>query len=137
MNSRELLIQRIAKIFGDGEELFASTVLIDYLILNPNTGHINLEFVRQLGSAAGAQLTDKGILRSLQYLSGDSVRLIDVCFELIEDEWRIFDLNQEQVQAARDEKINPITGFDDSEILNRIFMFYRPQHDALARLEGG
>jgi tRNA U34 5-carboxymethylaminomethyl modifying GTPase MnmE/TrmE len=70
----------------------------------------------------------------LQCLSGDKIGLLETHFELIDENEDIHDISANDLRAVS-EGVNPITGQEEQDIANRIFVYYCPDPAFPARLD--
>lgn len=132
-NSNELLA-RLERTFGRGSERQVAECLFDFLAKHTETSHINLQLVRQLTPDAASGGKDHVILRTLQFLAGDGIALLDVRFEIIDAEDHPHGLDRQEVKDALSLKVNPLTGEEDPEVASKISMFFAPVPDAVSQL---
>ena len=134
MSSERQLLDDIGRIFGQGPEYEIAQRLLIFLTQHADTTYINLQLVRQMtpGGHAGGQ--DPAIVRTLQFLSGDAVHVLDVGFELFDDDEHAHKLSKEEVRAALEANINPLTGEQDPEIRGRVAMYFAPTAEVMASL---
>jgi hypothetical protein len=120
---------------GDSSRVRVAIALIRHLAKNKNTEHITISLARKITTPVSDKVTDHQIVGLLQYLAGDGVQLLEVCFEIIEDEIPPRVLNVDEVQGALTSNIHPDTGEVDVDIKKKIFLFYKPTEKAFSILE--
>lgn len=123
------LIEKIGRTFGDGAEREVAKYLLSFLAKCPATMHITLHLMRELTPGASTGRLDPAIVRTLQYLSGDGVRVLDTKFELIEENVLPVPLTQEEVKSVLDHQVNPITGELDPDIRSKVVIYFCPSEE--------
>ena len=124
-------LQLLDRLYGRGIEYEVASHLIDFLARHAETTYINLQLVRQLTPGAMAGAHDKAIVRTLQFLSGDGVGVLDVGFELFDDEDHAHKISNDEARAALEFHINPLTGEQDADIRRRLAMYFAPAPGAI------
>lgn len=119
-------MEQIGRTFGEGEERAVAESLLDFLARHRATSHITLHLMRELTPGASTGRLDKAIVRTLQYLSGDGIRILDTRFELIEEDELPVPLTNEEVKCVLDHQVNPITGELDPDIRNKVAIYFCP-----------
>lgn len=130
------VLERLESAFGRGNECVVAECLIEFLTKHAETSHINLQLVRQLTPDAASGRLDQVILRTLQFLSGDGIALLDIKFEIVDAEDHPHALNRDEVKEALSLKVNPLTGDRDSEVATKINMYFAPIPGAIRQLVG-
>ena len=74
------------------------------------------------------------ILRTLQFLAGDGVALLDTRFEIVDAEDHPHGLDRQEVKEALALKVNPLTGESDPEVAAKINMFFAPVPEVMSQL---
>jgi hypothetical protein len=126
MKSTAQTIDHLERAFGVGSERDIAWALIDFLTKHNDTSHINLQLVRQLMGDGVSSRLDSAILRTLQFLAGDAIGLLDTKFEILDEEGNPHGIDNDVVKDAIDLKINPLTGEVDPIVAEKIFMFFSP-----------
>ncbi len=126
MDNLESLLASMRRTFdGDAESVLARA-LLDFVGAYPSTSHITPPLVRRLVTEFGGAL-DVPIVRTLQYLSGPGVQLLDMRFELLQD--GVLEpvlLTDDDVAHATRDKVNPISGESDVDVEKKIAIFFSP-----------
>lgn len=129
MTPRDFALELVANAFGNGEECIVATKLFDYLArYGQSTRHINLQLIRQLTNDlkfTDVLQRDVTIFRTLNYLSGDRISCLKAHFELIDGDADPLDMNIDDLNAIAD-GINPVSGQEDADIKNKVFVYYSP-----------
>jgi hypothetical protein len=128
------LLERLERTFGSGGERLVAECLIEFLSKHADTSHINLQLVRQLTPEGASGRLDQVILRTLQFLAGDGVALLDTKFEIVDGQDHPHGLDRQEVREALSLKVNPLTGESDPEVAAKITMFFSPLPDAMTQL---
>jgi hypothetical protein len=134
------LLEGLSRTFGDGHEREVASKLLEFLAAHSETSHLTLQFVRQLTPGANSGKHDRAIVRTLQYLAGDAIRMLDTKFELIDEYDAVHDLTNEEVNECLKDKVNPITGEFDENIGQKIVIYFCPTLEVrrlLQNEEGG
>jgi hypothetical protein len=126
MDSAEKVIDRLERAFGVGAERDIAWALIIFLSTNKDTSHINLQLVRQLTANGKSGGLDREILRTLQFLAGDGIGLLETKFEIFDEEEHPHGIENDVVRDAIALRLNPLTGEADPDIAKKIFMFFSP-----------
>jgi hypothetical protein len=124
-NERELW-HRVKSLFGEGPETELTRRLIGFLSAHTDTSHISFQLVRQLAPPGDGTERDRSILRTLQFLSGDEVKLLEIKYELFDEIEGVHDLSDEEAQSALTNKVDPITGNPDPNIAERVGLYFSP-----------
>ncbi|WP_139201097.1 hypothetical protein [Polaromonas sp. JS666] len=128
------LLDRLERTFGVGTERLIAISLLDFLAAHAGTSHINLQLVRQLTPQAESGNLDHVILRTLQFLAGDAIGILDTRFEIFDEDQHPHGLEKSMVKEALSSQINPLTGDADPEVSRKIYMFFTPVPEALSLL---
>jgi len=134
MSTAPLLLESLVRVYGQGAEVEVAKRLMEFLSLHTTTTHINIHLIRQLTPGASSGTMDGSIVRALQFVAGDSVRLLDTKFEVVDSEDQPHDLTEEEVQAAISHQIDPFTGAPDPGIAERLIVYFSPTAEAPAVL---
>lgn len=134
MTTSTELLERLEGAFGRGNEWVVAECLIGFLTKHAETSHINLQLVRQLTPDAASGRLDQVILRTLQFLAGDGIALLDTRFEIIDVEDHPHGLDRQEVTEALSLKVNPLTGESDPEVAAKIHMYFAPFPKAMSQL---
>ena len=126
MIQRRQLMEQIGRTFGEGAEREVAESLLGFLARHEATSHITLHLMRELTPGANTGRLDTAIVRTLQYLSGDGVRILDTRFELIEADELPVPLTEEEVRCVLDHQVNPVTGEVDPDIRNKVAIYFCP-----------
>lgn len=125
MATNEQVIIRLERAFGAGAERDIALSLLGFLDDHRDTSHINLQLVRQLAIGGQSGGLDLEILRTLQFLAGDAIGLLETCFEIFDDQDCPHGIANEVVKDAIELQLNPLTGEADPDVAKKIFMFFR------------
>lgn len=128
------LLERLERTFGRGNERIVAECLIAFLTKHADTSHINLQLMRQMTPEAASGGMDQVILRTLQFLAGDGIALLDTRFEIVDAEDHPHGIDRQEVKDALSLKVNPLTGENDPEVAAKITMFFAPLPDAISQL---
>lgn len=117
-------LQSLAEVFGDGGELVAAEKTLYFLLEHPTTKHINIGLVRQLTSESS--ISDQAILRTLQFLAGDSIGILTTKFEFLNDDEEPEDISSDEARNAAIDRINPFSGDFDPECGKKLLVYFEP-----------
>ena len=134
MTTSTELLERLEGAFGRGNEWVVAECLIGFLTKHAETTHINLQLMRQLTPNAASGSLDQVILRTLQFLAGDGIALLDTRFEIIDSEDHPQALDLQVVREALSLKVNPLTGESDPEVATKIHMYFEPLPSVMSKL---
>jgi hypothetical protein len=133
VDSSAQLIQRLNRIFGDGVERQVAEAIFEFLVEFPGTTHITISLVRRLTNV-NTRVQDAAILRTLQYLAGGSINVLNSQFELMEGDMPPIVLTDDEVGQVLSLGMNPITGQVDPEIKSKVAIFFTPTAEMLSQL---
>lgn len=125
MQTSTQVLQQLESIFG-AAECTAAKHLFAYLNLHPEASHITLQLTRRIIESAGFQAPDSSLVKTLQFLSAESVGLLSTSFELVIDDQTPYNLTIEEVKLVMAEKVNPISGESDPTIESKVSIFFSP-----------
>jgi hypothetical protein len=124
MLSQRDIFYQLQRTFEEGAECVVASQLFEFLKEFPQTSHITLQMVRQIGVKNQSKFEDTVILRALTFLAGDSVQVLATSFELIEDDDTVHTLTDEELSFILSDLINPLTGDVDLDIEEKVAMFF-------------
>jgi hypothetical protein len=136
MTTSTELLERLERTFGHGNEWIVADCLIRFLTKHTGTSHINLQLVRQLTPDAASGTLDQVILRTLQFLAGDGIALLDTRFEIIDANDHPHHLDPQEVKDALFLEVNPLTGDSDPDVAAKIQMYFAPLPEVIDQLVG-
>ncbi|WP_016834617.1 hypothetical protein [Herbaspirillum lusitanum] len=118
-------VQEILKgIWADRLETFLGEVFLDFLADHTDATHI--PFGQFISLARERKIEDVNVvLNVISCLTGARLNLLDTAFEYIDGDV-VEQLEINQVKAAKNANINPLTGEVEENISQRIFMFFIP-----------
>lgn len=125
----------VAQVLGGGAEHGIAREIVSFIEKYPKTRQITIQLVRQLTPGGEKGNLDIAIVKTLQVLAGEHLRLLDTKFELIDQEDVPHDLSDEEIHAAIAHSINPLTGHEEHGIRSRILMYFAPEVDTPERLQ--
>ena len=126
MPAADQVLARLERTFGAGAERDIARTLMDFLIAHKETSHINLQLVRQLTKGGDSGQFDGEILRTLQFLAGDAIGLLETKFEIFDEADQPHGIDNSVVKEAIFLQLNPLTGEADPQVDKKIFMFFSP-----------
>lgn len=114
----------LKEVWGNNPEADFGRIVIDFLSAHADAVHI--PFAQFFEIARAHDFEDKNVvLNVINYLTGTHLNLLKTAFEYIDGE-TVELLEPAQVRAAKQQKINPITGDTDEEVGTKIFMYFLP-----------
>lgn len=124
--SKELIMAQISEDWGLLPQSEICVALLNYLIHLPKNKDYHITF-GSLKIVIGNKYTDIDLLKSVQYLCGDRIQLLDINFELLEDE-EFFPLSKSDVSDAKKtgELVHPQTGEIVEDYEEKVFMYFTP-----------
>ncbi|BDA76001.1 hypothetical protein CAL7716_101670 (plasmid) [Calothrix sp. PCC 7716] len=127
--SKKSLETQIYEDWGSNPESEICIALLNYLLRIPMDRSCHITF-GSLKIAINNEHTDVELLKAVQYLCGDRTKLLEVNFELIENEENIFSLSKSDVAAARKTGmlIHPETGEIIEDFEEKVFMYFEPSY---------
>lgn len=100
--------------------------ILDYLVKNAdrNIKHITHSRLRDI---VGQEYSDIDLLKAVQYLCGQSVHLLEIKFEFIDNEY-IHQLSKSEVKSAQENGglVHPATGEYLMDFEDKIFIYFEP-----------
>ncbi|PZD71055.1 hypothetical protein C1752_08258 [Acaryochloris thomasi RCC1774] len=124
--SKQLLISKIFRDWGDSPQSEICISILEYLIKNRNNVLSHITF-GSLKNIAKNDFCAAEILEATQYLCGERVKLLEQKFELIQD-GENFDLSNDEVMTARKSGIliHPETGEEIHDFEDQVFIYFVP-----------
>lgn len=111
-------------VWENNPEADFGCLVIDFLSVHGDSAYI--PFAQFFEIARVNRVGDNNVvLNVVNYLTGNHLNLLKPAFEYIDGE-TIKLLEASQVRAAKQNKINPITGDEDEEVGEKIFMYFLP-----------
>lgn len=107
-------------------------LIINYISENLSARYLPFSDLFKLAKSNHIEHQDV-VLNVVNYLTGAHLPLLDTGFEYIEDETVEY-LEPDQVKAAYEENINPLTGYFDEDVSKKIFMYLLPSEAAKSAL---
>lgn len=131
------ILERLTSVYGRGVESDVAARLFDFISNHTETTHISLQLLRQMTPGGSSGALDAAIVRSLNFLAGDAVQVLDTCFEFIDDSDHPHHLTTDEAKDAVLLKLNPLTGESDPTVPSRVVIYFSPTDEALAMLSKG
>lgn len=126
MTSQRELIEQIKNDWSNTIQSKICIAILNYLFHDKrkNISHITYATLRKV---TGDLYNDDDFMRAIQYLCGDRVKLLDVKFELIEDE-KFFDISNIELKEAEEtgELVHPETGELIKDYQEKVFLYFQP-----------
>jgi len=127
MNSKELIKDKINKDWGNESQFLVCMSILNYLLRVPpeQLSHITYGSLRKV---VDRKFDDTELLIAIQYLSGDHIKLLEVKFELIDDNEDNFPLPDSEMILAREtgKLIHPEKGVIVDNYEDKVFMYFTP-----------
>jgi hypothetical protein len=100
--------------------------LLEFLAAPPLKGNLTLGMLRSHSGALKGERGDKSFAAALQYLLAAPVPVLRLSFEMLGDDGFPVQVSDRDAAVAQQDRINPLTGEVDEEILNKIITLFRP-----------
>ena len=126
MPAADQILDRLVRAFGVGTEQDIARKLMQFLVEHEEAAHINLQLVRQLTEGGESGGLDREILRTLQFLAGDGIGLLETKFEIFDEQDNPHNIDNLVVRDAINLQLNPLTGERDPQVEKKIFMYFSP-----------
>lgn len=133
MGQAEDIVAKIERVYGDGAELDVAVRLLRFLS-EYGAKHVTLHLVRGLTPGAERGDLDRSIVHVLQYFAGESVGLLQLRFEFVDEEEHPHALDDDEARAALEADIHPLTGVPDPQVRSRLTTYFEPSPAVLAKL---
>jgi len=126
VTSQKELIEQIRSDWSTKIQSKICIAILDYLFHDKrkNISHITYTTLRKV---TGDIYTNEDLMIAIQYLCGDRVKLLDVKFELIEDE-QFFDISNIELKEAQEtgELVHPETGELIKDYQEKVCLYFQP-----------
>lgn len=126
MVSKQEIIRRILKDWGDTPQSEICISILGYLSgVDSSTNHITYGHLRKV--AATTPLLDQDLQAAIKYLCGERVHLLDMGFELIENE-KYIEISKSEMKEARETGtlLHPDTGELIENFEKDVFVYFKP-----------
>jgi hypothetical protein len=131
-NTLNIYKYRIQRDLSDSDILNPTLSIFTYLVSlqNKNVEHISFSKLKMIVNKQ-ANFNDSSILQAAKYLCGESVPLLDICFEYIDENDDPFPLNVDDAKLAIDtnEFSHPENGYLIKNCVDSIFMFFATSNE--------
>lgn len=124
MKTHAEVVHSVRMVFGTGAEWRVAQALLAYLDEFPRTKHITFGFVHRL---APNRFSDSSVVRTLQYLAGEDIGLLQIKFEFLRDEDEPQDITDAEARGVLTASINPFTGHEDPEASKKLLIYFEPK----------
>ncbi len=127
MDTTESIKNQIIEDWGEKPQSHVCLSILNYLLRVPSKqlSHITYGSIRNV---VDRKFQDSDLLIAIQYLSGDRTKLLDVEFELIDENDNVFPLPSSEVKIAQEtgELIHPENGEAVNNYEDKVFMYFKP-----------
>jgi hypothetical protein len=131
--TREEAITRLKSVWADRPAGLLCIALLEYVLKDAGQSkRLSFGLIHQI--AAQSHITDEStIAQAIQYLIGHDLRLLEVQYEFIDDDDRVFSIDKdEQIEIDTTGKFyHPVSGEPDPDFDKKVFIYFSPS--ALAR----
>ena len=127
MLSKQSFIEKIHADWGSKPQSNICIGLLDHLSRTSRTiDHITYATLRRVVDQAN-QFADEELLLAIKYLCGEPVHLLEMGFELIEDEQYI-EIPKSEIKAATESGslLHPETGELMQDFKNQVHVYFKP-----------
>lgn len=128
MDSKERILSQIHEDWGEKPQSKVCALILEYLLQFPANQLAHITYGR-LRNIIGTQYKNSDLLVAIQYLIGEGTKLLEVGFELIEEDDSFpYPLANSEVNLANEtgELYHPETGEIVNDYENKVFMYFKP-----------
>lgn len=128
MDSKEQILRQIREDWGEKPQSKVCALILDYLLRVPVKQLAHITYGR-LRNVIDPKYDDTDFLLAVQYLIGDRTKLLEVKFELMEDDDSFpCPLPDSEVKLAQEtgELYHPETGEIVNDYEDKVFMYFKP-----------
>jgi hypothetical protein len=129
MTDKELLVRQIREDWGDKPQSEICIEILTYLELEKpqNLYHITHGNLRQI---VDSRYEDIQIWKAVQYLCGDRTHVLEMKFELIDEDENIVELSSSDISNAEEcgYLIHPETGEEVNNYKNKVYTYFEPSN---------
>lgn len=128
MDTKERILIQIHEDWGEKPQSKICALILDYLLQFPVNQLAHITYSR-LHDITGSKYGDQDLLLAIQYLIGDGTKLLEVGFELIEEDDSFpYPLANSEVKLAKEtgELYHPETGEMVDDYESKVFMYFKP-----------
>lgn len=126
MISKQKIVDQIKNDWSTKIQSEICIAILNYLFhdKSKNISHITYASLRKI---TGDIYDNEDLMTAIQYLSGDRVKLLDVKFELIENE-QFFDISNIELKEARKtgELVHPETAELIKDYQEKVYVYFQP-----------
>ena len=130
MDSKERILRQINEDWGETPQSKLCATILDYLLQFPANQLAHITYGR-LRNIISTHYKDSDLLLAIQYLIGDGTKLLEVGFELIEEDDSFpYPLANSEVKLAKEtgELYHPETGEIVDDYESKVFMYFKPSY---------
>jgi len=126
------IMARFADIWRGAPEYRLCRAVTDYVLEHAaDDFHLSFEAIQRLAQDNGID-SDVTVMRSVQYLAGHDIHLLDVDFEFVEDDQSPLAVDPKVVMAAENGSpfLHPRTGAVVPDYAQKLFLFFKASETA-------
>lgn len=129
MFSKSQLINQIHEDWAKEPQSQICLSIFDFLLRLPMDRPLHLTYGR-LRSTIGQSYEDREILLAIQYLTGDRTQLLELHYELIDEDDTPYPLDDDLVRLAQEtgELFHPETGDIVNNYKDKVFLYFTPSN---------
>ncbi|MGD1942150.1 MAG: hypothetical protein ACFB0G_12635 [Leptolyngbyaceae cyanobacterium] len=123
--SKESVITKIKSDWGEQPQSDICIAVLNYLV--QSTMELSHITYGSIGKIVGQDFSDREVISSIEYLCGDSVRLLEIGFELIENDDYI-PISKSEMRIAREtgKLLHPEQGVLLENYEENVFLYFYP-----------
>jgi hypothetical protein len=129
-DNKQEIIKNIYDDWGKKPQYYICISIFEYLLKNhQKSWHLTYASLKQVVNLKyNNKYNDEDILIAIQYLCGYRTHLLEIRFELIEDNEEIFDIPNEEIKRAEEtgKLVHPETGEFVENYQNKVYMYFVP-----------
>ncbi|OYD94490.1 hypothetical protein CDG76_13820 [Nostoc sp. 'Peltigera membranacea cyanobiont' 210A] len=125
--SKDEVRSQIYEDWGENPQSEICFAVLDYLLRVPIKNLLHITY-GSLKKVVGQNYTNDDLLKAIQYLCGERMNLLEMNFEIIENDENIFMLSKEEVKIAQEtgQLIHPETGKLVNNFKQKVFVYFQP-----------
>jgi hypothetical protein len=126
LDNKKIYLSRISEDWGERPESSICLAILEYLSSTSSQNISHLTYLR-LSQIANSGQVDAALLKSIQYLCGDRVPLLEIKFELIEYD-NHYQINSSEIRNAETTNylIHPKTGEVIESYKDKVSIYFTP-----------
>lgn len=129
MSSKSQLIKQINEDWAEEPQSKICLSIFDFLLKLPTDRPLHLTYGK-LRNTIGQSYADRELLLAVQYLTGDRTQLLELHYELIDEDDTPYPLDDDSVRLAQEtgELFHPETGSIINNYKDKVFLYFTPSN---------